>query len=596
MTPLLILYASQTGNAEDVAERIFREAKRWHFRPRLASMDWVKAEDIFRAPFAVFVCSTTGQGDMPETMKSLWTFLLRKKLDSTVLCGLSFAVFGLGDSSYPRYNFPSKKLYKRLQQLGATPIIERGDGDDQHPLGFDGALYPWLTKLWDRLSELNPLGPLVPDSVTNAVPSPTFVLTYLEGDVQSDDLIDDVDQLDTFREPAKALTMRPKVPSKLLRNDRLTSIDHFQDVRHVILDLNHSEVTYGPGDIVNFRPQNLSDDVEEFIGRFNWQDIADKPCRLTWNDPTIGKSDQHSRILTLRWLLQHYLDIFGKPRRYFFELLSYFASDPDQKEKLMYFSSPEGQNDLYQYCYRVHRNAAEVLRDFNSVVFPPEYLLDLFSAMRPRQFSIASSQLVHPHELHVLAAIVRYRTKLSTPRHGVFTKFLSTLKPGDTIDLWTSKGTFTQPPDELAPVILIGPGTGIAPMRSILEDRVARGISNNIVVQGIRSVDKDFFFVEQFQEYASKHFLKHFLAASRDQSAKVYVQDLISDEAETIWRALLRGGTIYLSGKSGLMPQGVRDALEKCFMTVGGLSSDAAKDFLSTLERTKRFQEETWSS
>jgi sulfite reductase alpha subunit-like flavoprotein len=154
---ILVLYATQTGNAQDVAERVGREAARRHFQPVVESMHLYDASDLPQERFVVFVVSTTGQGDPPETMRPFWRSLLRKSLGHSWLEGTLFAVFGLGDSGYQKYNITGKKLDRRLLDLGGKPVVPRGLGDDQHPSGFEAGLDPWLASLWSALRQHVPL-------------------------------------------------------------------------------------------------------------------------------------------------------------------------------------------------------------------------------------------------------------------------------------------------------------------------------------------------------------------------------------------------------------------------------------------------------
>ncbi|KAL6044335.1 NADPH-dependent diflavin oxidoreductase 1 [Balamuthia mandrillaris] len=161
--PLLVLYGSQTGTAQEVAEMLERSGSRLHYQVRVQAMDdYAMAEEGFmlpQEPLVLFVVATTGQGDPPDNMKVFWNFILRNTLPNTALAGLRFAVFGLGDSSYEYFNFMGKKLHRRLLQLGATAIHRRGDGDDQHEYGLYGELDPWAKELWQQLLALYPLPP-----------------------------------------------------------------------------------------------------------------------------------------------------------------------------------------------------------------------------------------------------------------------------------------------------------------------------------------------------------------------------------------------------------------------------------------------------
>lgn len=154
---LTILYGSQTGTAQDVAERIYRESKLYHFNGPVQSMDCYDVKNLIKEIFVIFVCSTTGQGDEPDNMKLFWKFLLRENLPRDSLSGLKFGVLGLGDSSYHKFNFVAKRLVKRLSQLGGKEILPIGLCDDQHDLGASVVYFPWISDLWTTLLNLCPL-------------------------------------------------------------------------------------------------------------------------------------------------------------------------------------------------------------------------------------------------------------------------------------------------------------------------------------------------------------------------------------------------------------------------------------------------------
>ncbi|KAJ2889838.1 NAPDH-dependent diflavin reductase, partial [Coemansia aciculifera] len=333
---LVILYGSQTGYAEDTARRIARQAWRRHFTTIVQAMDSADKQLVFTTSHPVlFICSTTGQGAEPDNMRRFWRFLLRKSLPHDALSSMQFAVFGLGDSSYQKFNFPAKRLFRRLQQLGARPLVERGDGDDQHYLGVDGQLDPWLALLWDRLLEDMPLPrPIIPESV---VPDSTYRVEVCDDDVETQEYFPEDS---TYR---VVLTV----------SERITAADHFQDVRHLrfAIDSSDSENTaavWGPGDCAVVRPQNLSADVDAFLTATSWGIYADRRLRVT-----ALESGGSMRVATLRWLLTSHFDIMGVPRRSFFEMLSYFALEGSaEQSKLREFSSTAGQDDLLAYCMR----------------------------------------------------------------------------------------------------------------------------------------------------------------------------------------------------------------------------------------------------
>ncbi|GAB5591386.1 NAPDH-dependent diflavin reductase [Umbelopsis nana] len=574
---LLILYGSETGCAQDTAERIGRQARRRHFKARVMAMDEYDRAQLVEEHLVIFVCSTTGQGEEPSNMKRFWKFLLRKNLPPGILGQMEYTVFGLGDSSYQKFNYPAKKLYKRLSQLGAISIHPRGDGDDQHYLGLDGGLDPWLEELWPKIMKRYPLPPgleIIPadDAPSNGVETSNGIAhSHHEGEF---DVV-------------------------VKKNQRITAADHFQDVRHIELKIEskHREQLYEPGDVAVIRPKNLPNEVDAFLEYMNWSDLADEKIVIhaTSEDRRVPSHWPH--ILTFREMFVTCLDIFSVPRRSFFEMLAFFTEDENQTEKLREFSSPEGQDDMYAYCQRPRRTVAEVLFDFKSAKIKLDYILDLFPMMQPRSFSIASDPKTHPGEIHLCIAIVKYKTKLKKIRRGVCTKWIAQLQEGDRIQsVHITRGTMQLPKDPNIPVIMIGPGTGIAPMRSFLEDRIFHHASDNTLFVGCRNEHKDYYYRNQWEEYSSKKQLQIHTAFSRDQESKIYVQDRIRKQAQVLWHLIDENkAKVLLSGSSNKMPEQIAFAFKQLFMEQGGLDAEQAELYFTRMEKLGQFQQECWA-
>ncbi|CAI2170561.1 4830_t:CDS:10 [Funneliformis geosporum] len=576
---ILILYGSQTGCAQDVAERISRQAKRRRFKTRIYSMDAYDRDNLINENLVIFVCSTTGQGDEPDNMRKFWKYLLRKNLPNDILNQMKFSVFGLGDSSYLRYNWPAKKLYKRLLQLGAQSILPRGDGDDQHYLGIDGGLDPWLEELWKVLMYMYPLPSsldiLPEDFLTKSfTPAPSFRIEFIDRKLDLDD--ENLSRHDMY--------------SYLTKNERVTSHEHFQDVRHMEFNINDSDFKYDPGDVLVVRPKNLSEEVDEFIKMMDWEEIADNAFVLVPNDDEDRKVPSHwDSILTLRKLFENYLDIFSTPRRSFFEFLSFFTTDENHTEKLREFCSAEGQDDLYAYNQRVRRTIVEVFQDFPSAKIQLEYIPDMFPELQPRQFSISSSSKVHPGQIHLTVAIVQYKTRLQKPRRGVCTNWMSSLKPGECeIPVIITKGTMRLPTSISIPVIFIGPGTGVSVMRAFLEDRIYEG-ATGIYISKIWNRDKDFYYQEQWDRYVNEGKLKLFVAFSRDQDNKRYVQHVLKGNAKLVYDILYNR-----EGRADKMPNDVIEAFKSILISEGEMTNEQAEKYMLMIEKTKRYQQEVW--
>ncbi|XP_069333249.1 NADPH-dependent diflavin oxidoreductase 1 isoform X7 [Eulemur rufifrons] len=600
---LLVLFGSQTGTAQDVSERLGREARRRRLCCRVQALDSYPVVNLINEPLVIFVCATTGQGDPPDNMKNFWRFIFRKNLPSTSLCRMDFVVLGLGDSSYAKYNFVAKKLHRRLLQLGGSALLPMCLGDDQHELGPDAAIDPWLRDLWEKVLELCPVPrdlPVIPPGV----PLPSrFALHFLREDPG------------TRSEEQRAASPGSQGPPSELQpflapvvaNQRVTGPSHFQDVRLIDFDITGSGISFAAGDVVLIQPSNSAAHVQQFCQVLGLN--PDQRFTLQPREPGVPCPPRLPQPCSVRHLVSRYLDIASVPRRSFFELLACLSAHELEREKLLEFSSAQGQEELHEYCSRPRRTILEVLCDFphTAGAIPPDYLLDLIPAIRPRAFSIASSLLVHPSRLQILVAVVQYQTRLREPRRGLCSSWLASLDPGQgaaRVPLWVRPGGLAFPETPDTPVIMVGPGTGVAPFRAAIQERVAQGRTGNILVFGCRLRDQDFYWEAEWRDLERKGCLTLVTAFSREQprpsptlqEQKVYVQHRLRELGPLVWELLDRqGACFYLAGNAKYMPADVSEALMSIFREEGGLSGPDAAAYLARLQRTLRFQTETWA-
>ncbi|XP_064396442.1 NADPH-dependent diflavin oxidoreductase 1-like [Halichondria panicea] len=591
---LLVLYGSQTGTAQDTAERVGRAGRRRHFRTRVMAMDSYDKSALVREPAVVFVCATTGQGDEPDNMKQFWRFLLRRNLPRSSLSGTKIAVLGLGDSSYSRYNFVAKRLHKRLLQLGANPLLPLTLADDQHDLGPDAVVDPWLQSLCEQLLSLYPLPPTLDPLDDSVLLPPKYECTFVSGCTS-----DDVMMTSSHTAP---YTRGNPYHAHLLSNERLTPPTHFQDVRLVTFDIKDSGISHSAGDVLMIQPQNSRAAVDELLTLLGLD--PDQLFTLTQNDPDVPLPLTFPTPCSVGHLATHYLDFQSIPRRSFFELLAHFsASNEMEKEKLLEFITPEGQEELFTYCNRPRRTILEVLQDFptSTANLPFQYMIDLIPMLQPRAFSIASSMQAHPGQIQILMAVVKYRTKLHKPRMGVCTTWLSSLDPlteAAYVPVWVVPGTIKFPRQSEDHVIMIGPGTGCAPFRTYIEERVNSQAkpNGNMLFFGCRSERADFFFSNEWLPLVTSGQLQLFTAFSRDQDMKDYVQHRIKERGGVVWEWLhTRGAHVLIAGNAKQMPTDVQDALRDACVEHGGMSQEEAAALLKTMETNKRLQLETWS-
>ncbi|KAJ9217136.1 hypothetical protein DTO166G4_1191 [Paecilomyces variotii] len=630
----IVLYGSETGNAQEVAEELGRLAERLHFSTHVAELNEVKADSLASYTITIIAVSTTGQGDFPANARSFWRTLLLKRLPPTFLQGVNFALFGLGDSSYPKFNWASRKLYKRLLQLGANEIYPSGEADQQHPEGLEATFLPWCSDLRKHLLDEYPL-PSGQQPIPDDVPlPPKWILeeqsnpsVFKEPDVKIVSGVENDEYPGLYRLDHDERPIPNTFTAKLTQNRRVTPSKHWQDVRHISLTVPES-MKYDPGDMISIMPKNFPQDVDNLIKMMGWEEQADKPIKFV---PGVGLRSKKNippapipylvsfPHLTLRILLSDYLDIKSIPRRSFLSAIAHYTNDEMHKERLLEFTKPEYIDELWDYTTRPRRSILEVLHEFDSVKIPWQHAASVFPVLRGRQFSIASGGELKQTpdggtKFELLIAIVRYQTVIKKIREGVCTRYLSVLRPGSTVKVQLQRGGLNSSMKQLiGPSVLVGPGTGIAPLRAMIWEKatIAKAyrtenpgidppIGPTVLVFGGRNRASDYFFEEEWKQLSETIDLKVLTAFSRDQKQKFYVQDVIRENFNMLFNLLHDlSGSVYICGSSGKMPQAVREALIETFQhgdhsVVENYTREQAEKYLVEMEKLGRYKQETW--
>ncbi|KAI9711996.1 MAG: NAPDH-dependent diflavin reductase [Bogoriella megaspora] len=601
----LVCYGSETGNAQEAAEEVARITERLRFSTRICDLNAVPIRDLVKYDILVVAISTTGQGELPANARSFWASLRSTRLRPGVLKTTRFASFGLGDSSYPKFNFAHRKLHNRLLQLGACPILPKGESDEQDPEGLESSFLPWTQQFRAQTLLSYPLPEGVHPIPEDVYLEPRWELRRVK------DLLEDVETVKVAH--GEDLVSVPQaLVANLESNERITPDKHEQDVRHLKFSLNE-HVDYGPGDVLAIHPQNFSEDVDQFLSLMNWEEVADEPLKFSpiaatesnTNQPLLAASIPTHTAFTLRRFLTNHIDIMSIPRRSFFVMMAHFTTDEGQKERLLEFADPENLQDLYDYTTRPRRSILEVLQDFYTVKLPWKWTLSLLPSIRARQFSIASggvskTTISGATSIELLVAIVKYQTVIKRLRQGVCTRYLASLKPGTMLNVNVEKGGLHISRSEAdKPILMIGPGTGVAPMRSLIQERAAWAaeseVRRDILFFGCRNQKADYFFRSEWEKLHDDGRLDVYTAFSRDQRQKIYVQDRIKTEARKVFELLyFCQGLVYVSGSSGNMPKAVRAALASVVETQGDMSAEAAEDYIVGIEQVGRYKQETW--
>ncbi len=541
--PLLVLYGSQTGTAEGLAKKLAKEAQSRGFGPKILPLNDCEPTTLAQAPKAVIISSTWGDGDPPDNAVKFWSWLGAE--NAPRLEKLQYAVLGLGDRNYSDFCGASKKFDARLEALGAKRLIPRGECDVE----YEAAAKGWVDGLWEKLGDAGQASSLSPSASVNGSSKNGHATL--------------------------AFSKSNPFPARLIKNVLLNKPGSAKEVRHYELDLNGSGLTYEAGDALGVMPMNCSELVNHLLDLLN--------CK---GDETVKVGDLTA---SLREALARQFDI-TKPSR---ELLAAVARIVPDSE-LAPLLAPERTADLKQWLWG--REVIDILQLLPAPMTPAE-LLPWLRKMSPRLYSIASSPKAHPGEVHLTVSAVRYES-FGRGRKGVASTFLAD-RVGDSdyvkVYVQPSPG-FKLPVSGDTPMILVGPGTGIAPFRAFLEERQTTGAKGkNWLFFGDQCRASDFLYGEQLTTWHKDGLLTRLdLAFSRDQAEKIYVQHRMLEQAAEIWSWLEAGAHFYVCGDASRMARDVDAALHTIIERAGGRSADDAKAYVGKLRDDKRYQRDVY--
>ena len=553
LKPLTVLFASQTGNAEGLARRVPREAARRGFAATVHDMGTYKLDRLPQEKNLLIVCSTYGDGEPPDHAKSFWLALRSDSAPS--LSGLRYSVCALGDRNYPRFCQFGKDLDARLQALGAEPIHPRQDCDTDFEEPFAQWLAAVLAKL-DRHAHHAGNGHRPQPSDNSAAD------VAITAPGQSPAPIENVQVPVSRHNPFAA---------RLIQNRRLSGEGSNKEVRHFALSLKGSGLSYAAGDALGIWPINDPELVEQILRQLGCDGEEEVPGR-----------DGRPRSLRLA-LLQHY-DIVRLTER-LLQLYAQRSADPRLRASI----APE-VTSAHSESLPV-RHITDLLQEFPDVRPSGREFAACLRPLQPRLYSIASSPLCYPQEVHLTVSIVRYESA-GRLRKGVCSTYLADRVTPDTpvrVFLHSNPGFRPPPPD--TPLVMVGPGTGIAPFRAFLQERKAIGArGRNWLFFGGQHQATDFLYHEEILAYQREGLLNRLnLAWSRDQDHKIYVQHLMLEHAAELWRWLEEGAAFYVCGDATRMARDVDAALHQVVQRGGGLSPDAAAEYVTMLRQQKRY-------
>lgn len=534
----LILFGSQTGNSKGIATKLQAALGAVGITANVSDMASYKQAALKSEHTVIIITATYGEGEPPEGAELFHKWLMGKRAPE--LKGLNFAVLGLGDSSYEFFNKTAQDFDTRLEALGATRLLERVELDVDYKAAADA----WITDIVAKLKSLS-------ESAATSAPLTQTVPTA----------------------SSAAWTKENPFVAELLVNQKITGRRSEKDVRHIEISLEGSGLTYKPGDALGVWFTNDSALVDEILTITG----ADGSALVTIANGEITLTD----ALTIHFeLTQAYPGFVTK--------VAELTGDT------RYIRLSDDKASLRTAV--ADRQIADILRA-NPVALTAGQLAAALRPLQPRLYSIASSQTELPDEVHTTVAVVRYAVD-GAAREGGASGFIgSRSEAGDTVRVYIEPNDhFRLPVDPETPVIMIGPGTGIAPFRAFLQERDATGASGKSwLFFGNPHFTEDFLYQVELQDYLSRGILTHLnVAFSRDQAHKIYVQDKLRKHAVELYKWIQDGAHIYICGDGQRMAKDVHAALLEIVSEQAGLDPDGAEVLLDDLRASGRYQRDVY--
>jgi NADPH-ferrihemoprotein reductase len=623
---ITIMYGTQTGTAESFARQLEREGPDNGFFVHVMDIEDVQPLEMTQPHMdkesgiarIFFITSTYGEGEPTDNAVDFCTQL--KQMAQTEILflqqeddqqaaepplveeeqkfqgRLEYGVFGLGNREYEHYNAIGKFFDRAFQKCGAKRVVELGLGDDCQDLEADfeawkdNKFWPILKQLYikdkDALNRLD-----APHA--EELPSCSYAILYFS---KPQDPVHT--PLEKVHGSSRHYFSAVDCPISTIRE--LRSKEDAGSTVHIEIDISKAKgLNYHTADNLGVLPVNQLSVVEDVAKSMGFD--LNQTFSLKAAEGHEWHGDPFPMPISVRECLTRYCDLTQAPRRSDLKLLAAYAKDPVDKKALLRMSSKDGKAEYREKVLDAHFGLVDILKMCPSITAPLEHFLTFCPTLQTRFYTISSSSVVHPKSVHLTVSVTEASRKDGTVFKGVCSSHLASLKPGDTVRVFNRTSTFRLPKDPTTPILMVGPGTGIAPFRGMLQERShqktvqKQNVGASVLYFGCKKRSLDYLYQEELAAFQRSGALTNLhLAFSREQEEKVYVQTVLAQNSQDTWDLIQKGAHIYVCG-GVKMGNDVHEAFKQIVCNKGSMSVEEARGFIAQLAKEGRYTQELWA-